>query len=456
MKSSNSAVRPSKEAFLKRDLLAAMDKLSRGEVQYLDEDIYSDNGLAVGWNKLIKSIMEERKHFVLHINDIVMSATKIDLVRDMMSNMRKHDKSVGTIAEQVKKMVSSIEEVSERIDTVAKNLENASKIANKGKDTINRAFSFVDDSFSSIEDIGEQINSILVSTQQIVKIIDLIKRIARKTNLLALNATIEASRAGEQGRGFTVVANEVNKLADNTEELVTKIEHNIGELSVAVEKSVSDMNQTANRLREGHGMVDEALFSIARIHDTIDTINGEVIEINEDNREQTQASKEIAVETHDLSEVYEQSHEIGRMIFVLSTELSAIRTEMTKNLSFLTRSDSIDVYIVDHLLWRWNVYNLLLGYEKNVSEDIVGHRDCRLGQWYYSVTDPMLKEDPLFKAIKEPHIKLHRCAHEAYLAYENNDMAEVETILNEMDIYSQQVVKDLRALKEKYKYMDIK
>lgn len=452
MKKNNSKpVEQEQKDLLKEDLIKVMDKLVKGKVAHLDEAKYVDRELAAAWNKLADSVSEEKRHYILSINNIVMSAIKMDLVRDLIGNMRKHDKSISVIAEQVRRMVASIEEVAKRVETVAENLENASHVANEGKDTINKAFSFVDDSFSSIDDIGEQINGILTSTEQIVSIIDVIKRIARKTNLVALNATIEAARAGEHGRGFSVVASEVSKLADNTGELVTKIEDNIGELSVAVEKSVDDMNQTAKQLRDGKAMVDEALSSLARINDAIGTVNAEVVGITEDNKEQTQASREIVVETKYLTEIHEQSNEIGRIIFVLNTELSDVRAEMTEHVSFLSKSDMIDLYIVDHLLWRWYIYNMFLGYEKDSHKHIPDHKECRLGEWYYSEKNPKLKSDKTFQLIEEPHIKLHKDAKEVALAYGAGDTEKVEQLLNEMEENSKKIVDYLLILKEKLK-----
>ncbi|MTV48550.1 hypothetical protein GJ688_06085 [Heliobacillus mobilis] len=96
-------------------------------------------------------------------------------------------------------------------------------------------------------------------------VISLIKKISDQTNLLALNAAIEAARAGDAGKGFSVVAEEVRKLAHNTNTSVS-------EMSTGLTKMISSLQEVATRLEELGDFTHKQTASIEELSATICTI----------------------------------------------------------------------------------------------------------------------------------------------------------------------------------------
>jgi methyl-accepting chemotaxis protein len=436
----------------KKNLLQAIKNVQEGKTAYLDETYLGCEEVAREWNAMLDSICVEKSIAVLGVNNLLGEVTKMDFIKHMIDDVRRQSQAMNSIAASSEEMAASVDDVSNRTQAAAKNADNGVSVATQGVGTISKAFSFVEESFVAMDTINKQMHGVLANTQKIGEVVSIIKEIADQTNLLALNAAIEAARAGEQGRGFAVVADEVRKLAEHTKISVTEIQNNIGRLQSDTQGAVNNIEATSQQLSSGKKLVDGALGSIQEMKNSIVSINGEILQIAANNEEQSAASQEIAADVNTVSagaeKLLRECDETGKAVFTLSQTANSLRMKLMNSELCLHDQELLEICISDHLLWRWRVYNMLLGYEKIDGNTVGTHRDCRLGKWYSSTAAQGFKDNRIFIDMDKPHADLHRFAKEAAIAYERNDMKAAQEFLNQMDTCSKAVVEALNALKK--------
>lgn len=161
-------------------------------------------------------------------------------------------------ASQTELAAASVEEISQTIAEVAANAEKAaqesrmaSTIADEGKRSVELTAQEMQRILESFDVLALTVGHLGDSSSQIGDIVSVIRDIADQTNLLALNAAIEAARAGESGRGFSVVADEVKKLAERTNEATGQIDGMIRGISRDIGTTVSTIGQEKSVIEQG-------------------------------------------------------------------------------------------------------------------------------------------------------------------------------------------------------------
>ncbi|MFL0246426.1 methyl-accepting chemotaxis protein [Candidatus Clostridium stratigraminis] len=432
-------------------LIKAFTEIIEGKTIKVNIEELGSKDVADKCNELISVLCESRRKSILEINEILRMVTRMDSVRDMIKSVDTQTEALHSMSASSEELTASIEDVSNMSQEVSENSNEAKQITETGVKNITDSIEFVRKSFDDIEIIDNHMQGVKEKTNTINQIIDIVKEIADQTNLLALNAAIEAARAGEQGRGFAVVAGEVKKLAENTKNSVLNIQKNVLDLQNDIDLSVNKINQTSRQLESGKQLVDDAFQSINLIDNSIDTVNETIIQVAANTEEQTAVTQSFTSSITKLSEqadyIDNSCQDTGRMIYDLSKKIDSIRLEMVKNRLCLTDSDMVEIYKTDHLLWRWKVYNMLLGNEK-VDINVVGdYKQCRLGKWYYGIECDKFRNNKLFNELEKPHIELHNIAKEAVIAYEKNNIKAAEEGLKNMDKCSEKVFAILDEMK---------
>ncbi len=175
---------------------------------------------------------------------------------------------------------------------------------------------------SEVERAASVIQRVSEDSQQIGRILDVIRGIAEQTNLLALNAAIEAARAGEQGRGFAVVADEVRSLANKTQQSTEEIKVMIHRLQTGSQDAANVMVQGRDKARQGVEHAEQTRDALQRIHSAVTRISRINSEIARATQDQAQTADAISQDIVQLSELSQTSASSAERAAAVGGELS--------------------------------------------------------------------------------------------------------------------------------------
>jgi methyl-accepting chemotaxis protein len=201
-------------------------------------------------------------------------------INDVAQGAGNQLKSIDETVIIVDQMSDGIQQVAASSNQAAEHSAQAVSKAKNGNVSIHKAVSQMVNIEQTVNVSAQVVDKLGDRSKEIGKIVDTIALIASQTNLLALNAAIEAARAGEQGRGFSVVAEEVRKLAEQSQDAAGQIATLIGEIQGDTEKAVVAMNEGTHEVKVGMDVVTKAGKEFEEIAELVTNVSEQVREIS--------------------------------------------------------------------------------------------------------------------------------------------------------------------------------
>jgi len=222
-----------------------------------------------------------------------------DRLTDIMHRVTLSTQSLGNSSHQLNATAQALAHASSEqaaaVEEVHAAISGMSQAIQETGEHARRTDLIAEAAASDADKSGAAVQSTVSAMRGIARQVGVIDDIAYQTNLLALNAAIEASRAGEHGRGFSVVAAEIRKLAERSQDSAR-------EISEIAEQSVAMAEETSQRLVEGtlHGIrqasqqINQITLSSTMQEEGVHEIGSAVLQLNETTQRNAAASEELA------------------------------------------------------------------------------------------------------------------------------------------------------------------
>jgi twitching motility protein PilJ len=246
----------------------------------------------------------------------------------MLAAAEQQANDIGRTTESVNFMSESVNKVSQNAADSARVAEQSLEFARKGGDSVRNAIAGMNNIRDQIQETSKRIKRLGESSQEISEIVDLISDITEQTNVLALNAAIQAAAAGEAGRGFSVVAEEVQRLAERSGQATRRIGAIVKTIQTDTQDTINAMETSTRGVVEGAGLSDTAGRALQDIESVSDDLAHLIQSISDATREQADVASQIADnmqqildQTRKSSEGTRKSAESIGQLTVLADEL---------------------------------------------------------------------------------------------------------------------------------------
>jgi len=277
--------------------------------------------------------IDELRSLVVGVNKATEQVTKASHEAQVTSEhllqaSEKQSREIEETSTAVLQMADSINEVSANAAESAKVAQQSLQAADKGAMAVQNSIAGMNEIRGQIQETAKRIKRLGESSQEISEIVELISDITEQTNILALNAAIQAASAGEAGRGFTVVAEEVQRLAERSGEATKQIGAIVKTIQTDTHDAVAAMEQSTQGVVEGAKLSDAAGQALSEIERVTRSLADLIDTISRATQAQAEAAGKVATNMRDIQDITNQTTDGTKQTAASVGQLTELAAEL--------------------------------------------------------------------------------------------------------------------------------
>ena len=253
--------------------------------------------------------------------------------KELLAATERQSNEIRQTGDSVLRMARDINEVSSGARQSADVARQSLAAAEKGMHAVQNSISGMNEIREQIQETSKRIKRLGESSQEIGEIVELISDITEQTNVLALNAAIQAASAGEAGRGFTVVAEEVQRLAERSAEATKQIGAIVKTIQTDTQDAVSAMEKSTMGVVEGAKLSDAAGQALGEIGQVSRKLAELIENISTTTSQQAQSAGGVARNIQEILSITEQTTAGTKQTAESVRQLAGLATELQQSVS---------------------------------------------------------------------------------------------------------------------------
>ncbi|SEK59625.1 twitching motility protein PilJ [Roseateles sp. YR242] len=280
----------------------------------------------------LRSLVHQVQTTAVRVTDTTAQVDQTSTELLAASTEQLHE--IRATGEAVLQMAHRINDVSAQAQSTADVARQSRQAAEQGLQAMQNNIGGMNQIRDQIQETSKRIKRLGESSQEIGEITELISDITEQTNVLALNAAIQAASAGEAGRGFSVVAEEVQRLAERSADATRRIAALVKTIQTDTHDAVAAMERSTLGVVEGTKLSDaagRALEDIDSVSRRLDELIGEITNVTQN---EARAANEVGANIQHIFAVTEQTSEgtrsTAQMVHELSRSAEALKQSVAR------------------------------------------------------------------------------------------------------------------------------